>query len=222
MQKISSLAYILFAVIVIAGCSKGEDIPIPVGTDPGAIPGPNPGNPGTGSGKLDGTYEFVSVYLKGRTDASMSFMGETSRTISDVEYTSLDNTGTVVISGNKITSTNFSYKINALIKAVSYTNGVLDEDSEIEMPFSFSMPSSNSTGTFSYIGADSVYMENGFMQIPSTGQEIPSTPNASKYEIKNGELIFSSTINQSSSEVMQGVTIQKLQTGVAITRLKKK
>lgn len=227
MRKISSLAYVLFAAIAFAGCSGTGDIPVPAGTNvdgiPGGNPGPGPGgNPGGGSGNLDGTYEFVNVSLKAKTEIIMNQFGATVRNVSDVEYTSHDNTGTVVIDGNKINSTNFSYKIDAKVKSSLYTNGILDPNSVMEMPFIYTMPTSNSQGTFKYVGTNELFMEGGFMEIPSTGQQMPSVPNTSKYEVKNGELIITATINENKTEVIQGISVQTKQTGVATTRLKKK
>ncbi|WP_298710083.1 hypothetical protein [Chitinophaga sp.] len=228
MRKISSLAYVLFAAIAFAGCSGTGDIPVPAGTNvdgiPGGNPGPGPGgNPGGGSGNLDGTYEFVNVSLTAKTETSTSSFGMTVKTVSDVEYTSTDNTGTVVIDGNKISSTNFSYSIEATMKTQMYSNGVPLPGSGTEVPFVYDMPSSNSEGTFKYVGTNEIqYLEGGFIEIPSTGQQLPSTPNTSKYEVKNGELILTAVINETQNIVEQGQTWTVKQTGVATTRLKKK
>lgn len=197
MKKMLSLTFLFSAALIHSGCgNKDED--------------PKPEN------KLNGTYQFMSVYLQARTESSQTVGGIVMKSETEVEYTSTENTGMVVIEGNTMTSTGFGYKINAIMKVK--TTG---DDDPMEVPFTFTMPKSNSVGTFKYIGTDSVFMEKGFTQIPSTGQQMPTVPNATKYAIVNGELIFSSVINQSRTEVQQGVTTQIKQTGLAITRLKK-
>ncbi|WP_341839379.1 hypothetical protein [Chitinophaga caseinilytica] len=202
MKKISSLTYLLFAALVFTGCSKKDDEPKPTGT-------------------LNGTYQFVSMYLKAKTEQSYVEAGVTNRTVSDIEYTTTENTGMMIIEGNTMTSTGLGYKINATMIVESFTGTTPDFDEPFQVPFNFTVPKYNSTATFKYVGTDSVLAEKGLIQFPSTGQEMPVVPNASKFAIVNGELIFTSVINQSSSEVIQGVRMQKIQTGLAIGRFKK-
>ncbi|WP_126243441.1 hypothetical protein [Chitinophaga rhizosphaerae] len=200
MRKISSLAWLLPAAFVFAGCSSKED-------------DPKPDHP------LNGTYEFVSVYLQARTEMSYKLVNDEMKIVSDIEYTSKDNTGMVLIEGNTMTSSGFGYTIVATMNVHSVKNGTAGPVSSV--PFTFTMPKSNSAGTFKYIGADSVFFEKGITQIPSTGQEMPAMPNATKYTIVNGDLIFMSEINMSGTVTEQGQVTQKKQTGLAITRLRK-
>lgn len=169
---------------------------------------------------LNGTYEFVSVYLKGSTELSYDLAGSSLRSVSDVEYTSTENTGMVLFEGTTMTSSGFSYKINALVTGQTYVDDVA-QGQPMEVPFTFSMPRSNSTGSFKYIGTDSIMMEKGLTEIPSTGQQLPATPGATKYAFVNGHLILTSRINMSGTVKDQGVTMLKKQTGITITRLKK-
>lgn len=201
MKKISSLTLGLAAAIFVAGCGKDADsVEI--------------------SGPLNGTYQFVSVYLQAKTEMSQKVGGETVKTVSEVEYTSSDNTGMVLIEGTNISSSGFGYKIHTVVTGQTFINDVADGPA-MTMDFEYTMPKSNSSGSFRYAGTDSLVIEKGFMEIPSTGQQMAVVPNATKYSVVNGDLIFMSKINMSGTVTQGGMTVTQKQTGITITRLRK-
>lgn len=207
MRKILSLSLPL--ALFLAACGNKDDDPKPAGD------------------ALSGTYEYVSIYVKGTSESTMTDPDFPDlKMITNMEYTTIENKGTCVFENGKMTSTNLSYKVSSNFVVESFSDGVSDGE-PVSRPFNWTAPNTNAVSTYKLIGTDSVYFDQGTTFFPSTNPqtgatETPSIPTKAKFTSANGELVLTSRHNLFSSETESGITITNRHNVLTITKLKKK
>ncbi|RBL91842.1 hypothetical protein [Chitinophaga flava] len=174
-----------FLAVMAVSCSKepmaGPD-PDPETTTP-TSPGANPSN------KLVGVWKNAGVRVIGQSIAEMNLSGDAMRSVTEINYTSFNNKGTVTFDETTTTSSNISYSIDTKLKIRSYTNGILDANEEL--PWKIDMPASNGKGQYKLIGTDSMYTDNGVSSmVGSDGKPLTSVPATFKISWSGDTLIL--------------------------------
>jgi hypothetical protein len=213
MKSYQSLLLPVILAITLASCGKDEmatpdvvpEIPAPV----------NPGS-GTGSSKIQGTWTFAGV----RLIATATVTVDNDKTITYTDYTTFNNAGTIVIDAKKMTSTGFTYSIDAVSKAMMYEGGELT--GEFEMPVKMTMPPVNSVSNYKQIGADSVYFEDGFIEGTDGGTPVQPDASGSKVTWLGDTLVLTSYPYKVSQKVQDGVTYKTVSSGKSEMKLVKK
>lgn len=173
--------------------------------------------PGAASGKeLKGSYDFVNLTVIVTTNTTQTQFGETVRSTVKTYYITKDNKGIVTFDGGTLKNTGFAYTVDTTVLATSTIDGVTEE---FEMPFTFTLPETNSTSPYKLKGVDSLVFAGGSVQSPVFGGgETPSLPGVSNYKWKGDTLVLTQGINLRVGTA--GVTT--VHTGTTMMKLKKR
>lgn len=165
-MKKAILMGILGLMVVLASCKKEED-----------------NSPG-GNQSIDGSYKLKFISSHQNTSTEGSF-GEKAVGITD--FTTTNNNGTIVFNGTTLTATGLTYDVNTDMKVYLYDANILIDSTTL--PFTFTLPPSNSTGTYQLIGADSIYFPQGSLTSGIGGSgSTQSGPSGGRYTI-SGNLL---------------------------------
>ena len=161
---------LLSAIVLLAACKKDN-------------------NSSNTSAAIEGTYKFKSISAK--TNATITgSLGDKAITTSD--YTTTGNAGTVVFSNGNLSATGLTYSVDTDAEVYLYDGTTLLDSTSF--PFTFTLPPSNSTGTYKLVGADSIYFPQGGVTAAVDGNgNYVSGPSGGRYSF-NGTLL---TITQS-------------------------
>src|ERR1700755_2463482 len=116
MKKIIFPSLVGFAVFYLVSCKKDSDN-MPAGNN------------------LIGNYKFISLTASTSSTHITDDGSTVDKTITTSNYTTTNNTGTLVIDATKITSADLSYSISTTATAAIYEDGVLVDTEEV--PFEF-------------------------------------------------------------------------------------
>src|SRR5258706_4132952 len=108
---------------------------------------------------LVGSWNFTSLNAQTQTVAEYDFFGTAEKSISTSEYTTTNNAGTVTFDGSVMNTVGLTYTVSTSVKTYTYENDVLIDSAEL--PFTYTLPSTNSTAEYELIGSDSIYFPNG-------------------------------------------------------------
>ncbi|WP_341836466.1 hypothetical protein WJU16_01010 [Chitinophaga pollutisoli] len=172
---------------------------------------------------LSGTYEYVSLYVKGKSEITYKDGNDNMNLVSEMEYTSRETAGMVLFEQGSMITSGYTYKVNSDYNFQSFTNGKADGPAQ-SYPFQFSTPKTNGVSKYRIAG-DSVFLDKAFNHLPGTGGQpgqIPAIPVGAKFALSNDDLSIISTISIASPLMQEGVPATQKQTFVMITRLKKR
>lgn len=170
-----------------------------------------------GSNDITGNYKFVSLTSHTIASDEISVPGDDEKEVTISNYTTKENSGTINITSNTMTSNNLSYSIDTLLSTYSYINGVLSDSSQV--PFQFTVPASSSTSTYSKIGSDSLYFASGSMFMNGSSQQ--TSPSGAKFKVQGNLLILSVNLANNGTQNYQGQTVVTSETGTAQITLQK-
>ncbi|GAA0549854.1 hypothetical protein [Chitinophaga japonensis] len=204
-MKITRLLFLLTAATTItffASCSKDDDQP-----DVNAI---------------QGTWDFVNM-ISATVSTTINVSDDYKDTAVIVaNYVSKNNGGTVMFDATTVKSSDFTYMVDTVLKAEYFaSDGMYDA---YEIPFSATIPKSSSTAPYKLVGTDSIYFEQGFINMVSTdgsGTIAPTTASGSRLTWSGDTLVLLTHINASKTETGQGVTTTTIVTGTQVVKLLK-
>ena len=197
-------------LIMMVSCQKEITDPSLDGTYNG---GSGSGGSGSsGSKDITGTWKFISLSAITQSTAQVSQAGDVLKTITNTDYTTNDNTGTIVINSTTMATTGMSYSINDTAFALTYENNVLIDSTAA--PFSFSLPSYSSTTTYKLIGADSISF---------TGASSPAVSGGSgaHYTLSGNILKFTTSVIKDTTINAGGIIETQHSTATAVTTLQR-
>jgi|ADGO01.1.fsa_nt_gi hypothetical protein len=208
LKKIPLLPTCLCCFLLVA-CSKEKSID---STDPGHNGG------GTNvSNELIGDWKFVQMHVVAESVVDAIGGGiPPTKTITETDYYTKDNTGTMTFTANKIDYSNFGYSVDTVVKAEIIIDGI--SMGEMEQAFSFAMPPVSGSSSYKIIGADSLYSPAGFINMAGLGQ-MPTQGAGSRFRIVNDTLILTTPINYNLSREEQGTNITTHHVGTGTTTL---
>jgi len=208
-MKKTLLVLSAFIAIMIVSCQKELNDPTITGLTNGSG-----GSGGAGSTNITGNWKFVSISAVTQSTAQFSLAGTIFKTVTNSDYTSINNTGTVVITGNSMTATGVSYKVADTAFAFYYENNVLMDT--IIQAINFQLPSYNTVSTYKQVSQDSIYFT-------SQGLD-PSAGGGQGYRIAlNGNILkmTTSVVKDTTINVGGGVTASQHETATAVTTLQR-
>ncbi|MBI1782411.1 MAG: hypothetical protein HYR66_13775 [Sphingobacteriales bacterium] len=156
---------------------------------------------GTGSGSVSGTWNFAGLSANTKSDVSETDGTDVVRAITTADYSTTNNKGTITFATNTFTGTGIGYDLSTTAYGKFYTNGVLEDS--LDMPFSFTLPPGNSSGSYKLVGTDSLYFTGGFIAIGLDSME--SKPIGYKYVISGNKLTLTSKFTNSFQEDDNGI-----------------
>jgi hypothetical protein len=200
------LFVLITLTIGIISCQKG----ITDSIDTGDTGGDNNGGDTTVLNALKGSWNFTSVSANTQNSVEFTVDGENDKSLSVTNYTSQNNSGTLVIDDSMFHMNNYTYSIDTSIETYSYTNGILSDS--INVPFSYYVPATNSSAKYKLIGTDSVYFpEGGFVSIDDNASAFK--PYGVKFNITGNILKFTQNVNIDTTVVNSGITQHETVTG---------
>jgi hypothetical protein len=192
---------LIFSLIIFAACQKGI-------TDAVDNSGGNNGGDSSSVNALKGSWNFTSISANTQNTSELNFLGEDDKTISFTNYTSENNSGTLVVDDSMFRMNGYTYSIATILKTYSYQNGVLIDS--LDVPFNYYVPASNSTAKYKLIGTDSVYFpEGGFLSTDSSTFK----PYGLKFSISGTVLTFTQQLKLDTVVVNSGVSQHETSTG---------
>lgn len=193
--------FLLAAVAVLfASCTKGPM----AGPDPDPTVTPPGTNPNPSSNKLMGTWKFAGVELKGQSVTSATDMeGNTLKGITNTDYISIENKGTVTFDERMMVSKDISYTIDTKVKNATYINNELVASQDA--PLHITMPASESKGAYELRANDSLYSQGSSVSFPGMEGSMTGQAIASGLSWKGDTLILKSRILFSKTSSVEGM-----------------
>lgn len=181
MKKFNPYLAILVAAITIVSCKKDE--------------------PSSATNQITGNWKFISIAANTQSTLLSDMGTDTYKSVTISHYTTINNTGTVSITGNSFTGKDIGYSIDDSISSYTYINDELLDSTN--MPFSFDLPASSSVSNYQLIGQDSIYFTGGNIVNSSGGSET-AMPSGCRFTVEGTTLKLNcraskdSTINEGS------------------------
>ncbi|HJY23867.1 MAG TPA: hypothetical protein VJ279_13325 [Hanamia sp.] len=161
-------------------------------------------NPDTAG--IQGTYKLKS--LSAKTNSTLTD-NEGGKLITVSDYTTINNSGTIVIDGSRFSATGLSYEVNSMARASFYQDNQFVDS--FSTPFNVKIPPINSTAPYKLIGADSIYFQNGSLASGIAGNgSIQTGPNGGRYTLSGNLLTIKQNASKDSSFQESGITYHKV------------
>jgi hypothetical protein len=176
-------------------------------------------NNGAGnSGQLTGNYKFL--YISAVTQSTEVYIEgtQTQKIVVKSSYTTIDNTGTVKITADSITTMGIGYSTSFRATEYVYFNDQLYDTSSF--PSTASVPSSSATTKYDVIGQDSIYFEGGYPVPDATGNPGIAPPSGGRFSF-NGDTLFIVSSFQDTISTAGSSAVSASASGVATTALLK-
>jgi len=149
--------------------------------------------------------------------ASTTQSGETDKTVTQTNYTTENNTGTVTIDASTMTTSNLAYSVNTTANSYFYTNDVLTDS--LGVPFNFDAPASSGNMSYHFVGSDSIYFDQGTVFMNGVTQN--TAPSGCRVKLQGDMLYLTQTIHQVVQQEVSGVTITSDESGTITINLKR-
>ncbi len=205
MKKVLLLILPVFAIMVLVSCQKAL-------TDPTVTGGGTTGG-GTGGADITGTWKYVNIYAVTQSTVQLSFAGTVYKTVTNTDYTTINNTGTIVITSNTFTGTGISYDVNDTAFAISYENNVVVDT--IAQPVSFHLPAYNAVAPYKRVNADSIYFTSQAVGSSTTGGS------GARIALSGNILKMTASAVQDTSFLSAGSLVTQHSTATEVTTLQK-
>ena len=171
-----------------------------------------------GTNALSGEWKFVSMHVKGQSTAQYTDNGVVNKTVTLSDYTTADNAGAVSITSSMMSAKGLTYSVSTTSTATIYEDGQVVDTQDV--PFDFTLPSTNSVSSYKLVGADSLYFPSGgFASVGGTSTQ--SAASGAKFGISGNTLTMISNVTQTKTENYAGVIITTTDQAVATTTLQK-
>ena len=188
--------YLIAAIILFTACQKGIEPFDDTGTQTG--------------NDIKGTWNFVSLIANTQFIAEYTDSGIDYKTIANSNYVSTNNTGKIIFADSAFNSTDIGYYVSSNLAGYEYQNNVLVDSTQ--MPFSITVDSSNSSGTYKLIGSDSIYFPSGtFISVSDSTSQ--SQPSGGKISISGNRLTITQLLNKDTTQLITGIPYHTIETG---------
>ena len=212
--------FILLGVIIfcfaITSCQK--EIDDFIGNNPrNTIPGVGGGTTAN-VGDLTGTWKFLNLHAKTLVSVEVNASGVNFKTITNSEYTSENNVGTVVISAQNIAYNNISYAINTRAYVKLYSGGILLDT--LSTAFNMAVPAISYTAAYTRVNADSLYFSGGNAFMYNGISQTPP-PGGMKLRREQDKLYLIQSFDETKTTTEQGQTSTSIQQATVTVALQK-
>lgn len=136
----------------------------------------------TDSTAIEGTYALK--FITAKTSSTVSGGRDKAVTVSD--YTTINNSGVIVIDASNIKGTGLTYEVKTIATTSYYEDNIFLYSGPT--PVSAIVPPTNSSAPYKLIGTDSIYFKNGsFVSDIGSGT---NGGNGGKYTVSGKTLTF--------------------------------
>jgi len=197
---------LIILAVLLAACQKGIE------------PFDDTGSTGT-STDITGTWNFIS--LTANTQATQEYVEDTSdySTVTYSNYISTNNTGTITFNDSDFNSSNIGYDVSSTFTGYNYLNGVLTDT--VEMPFTITIDSSNSTGKYKIIGSDSINFSGGGLISIGGSQPVETESSGGRFSISGDILTITQMVNKDTTQDILGIPYHTIEAGTFVIKLQK-
>lgn len=202
LSKLTTAAFALTCITMLTACQKEKS------TDSSVI-----------SGKIQGTYQFVSIEANTESIRQVSAGHLTEKTVTLAHYISRDNKGRVDFSVSNLSCQGVAYTINTTTKNYSYQNGTVVDS--IEMDMNFTLPPSTSIVPYTIVGSDSIHFASGTLMFGGIASAQPMVASGAKLRFDGKKLYLTSRIQHTETSVFQGVPVQSTRKADVVMTLQK-
>jgi hypothetical protein len=169
---------------------------------------------GGSSAQLVGNYKLLYLSLQSQSVNQVSGGGQTQKTVTNTSYTTVQNTGTISFTKDSIASKGVGYTANWTSIGYVYQNGSLIDS--VSIPFSITIPPTNSATKYDVIGSDSLYFHGGYLTAGIGGGSTIAPPSGGRYSFKGDTLFLISKVSQTTPpQTSGGITVTASASGVA-------
>lgn len=211
MRRITPLLLISSLLLSLIACQKEESIDT-LGITPGGSSGG-----GSTSGTEVGTWKYLytkQVYSQTvEADAGTGVV----KSVSSADFTTINNSGTIKFDGSTATVTDLATSVDAIMNVSSYFGGALLSSQDV--PITGSLPASSYTAAYKKIGTDSLYFDNGFIDINSGSGASSGTGYKLKWD--GDKMTLTDVFDESTTEVVSGVSAKMVEHTVTVITLQK-
>ena len=207
-------------ILLLASCQK--EISIDLGSS-GSGSGGNGGSGGSGgnnTSNIVGSYDFVGLSAHTLSSVSVTQGGQTAKSVTTSDYSSINNSGTIQITANQIIATNLAYAIDTVMNVKTYLDNVLIDNSDL--PFAVTLPATSSTSTYTRIRADSLSVTGGIGTAPNPSGVGPTGPTGVKLAWSGDTLLLKVNSSFTQTITQGGVPAQMIGSVNGVTKLKKR
>ena len=188
--------YLIAAIILFTACQKGIEPFDDTGTQTG--------------NDIKGTWNFISLTANTQFISEYTDSGIDYKTIANSNYVSTNNTGKIIFADSAFNSTDIGYYVSSNLAGYEYQNNVLVDSTQL--PFSITVDSSNSSGTYKLIGSDSIYFPSGtFISVSDSTSQ--SQPSGGKISISGNRLTITQLLNKDTTQLITGIPYHTIETG---------
>ena len=156
------------------------------------------------SNAISGNYKFVSVHATTSDSEQYTDLGVVNKTVTTSEYTSTNNTGSVVIDASNFTATGIGYSVSTIAHARIYEDGAIVDS--LDLPFDVTIPASSSVSKYNLSGADSIHFTSGAF-ISGAGVSTGGAPSNGTYKLENGQLTIALSAVKDSVDMSSGTAV---------------
>ena len=189
-------------VVVFVACSKeksNEDGVTPGGTNPtDTLP-----NPSDTTKSVVGTWKFINVQGTGNQTAEFTQLGVALKAISNSNFTSQDNGGTVTFDNSTMTATGITLSVHTSPKAYLYQGALLIDS--FPLPLDQTVSPQSATSNYTKIGTDSLNFANGGFLDLLTGGLLPNPPTGCKVAFSGNTMKMTIVYDTVTTQDYQGV-----------------
>ncbi|MFT4154386.1 hypothetical protein [Parafilimonas sp.] len=168
------------------------------------------------SNTITGTWKFVSIEAQTQSISEITVGNTTQKLAVFLNYTTTDNSGTIVINDSAMNCSAIAYKISSEIKTYRYKNDVVTDS--LTLPYIVTFPATDSYTPYTLIGTDSIFFrKGGFTNISAARFKV--NPSAAQIQLKDSVLSFIQPLTKDTTESIEGIDYHTIVTGTAILTL---
>jgi hypothetical protein len=183
----SSVLAITICLFLSVACKKSNNS--------GNNSGPNP---------LTGSWTFEGETTNANITSSASFGPITVKVVNLIDFQTLNNMGSLTFTSDSLDAVGVGYTIDTTYTTYTYTG--LSIDTTVS-PLLTTVQPTNTSVSYQLIGQDSIYFPNGSpFNLNVDSIQPPIQINGAHFAISGSTLTFTSTINQSGNETVNGIT----------------
>lgn len=220
MRKITPLLIVSSILLLSIACQKETSVDT-LGATPGNG-GPGTGGPG-GGGSTNGTEVGTWKYLYTKQVINQAIEADMGigllKSIYSADFTTINNSGTVRFDGTAATLTDLATSVNATMKVTSSLAGTPGGSQSI--PLTEDQPASSSTITYKKIGTDSLYCPNGGLMNFSFAGPVATSATGYKLKWDGDKMTLTEVFDESTTEVVNGVSAKLVEHTVTVITLQK-
>lgn len=193
------LLVVAACMVVFVACSKEKS------NETGVLPGGTiPADTSHGNTNTEvGTWNFISVQGTGSQTAGFSQLGVSLKAVSNSDFTSQDNGGTVTFDSAVMTADGITLSVHTNPTAYLYQGATLIDS--FPLPVNQTISPQSATSGYKKIGTDSLNFANGGFLDLLTGGLLPNAPTGCKVAFNGNIMKMTIVYDAVTTQDYQGI-----------------